>query len=533
MENRVLNLTYASSLSNLCEINPSFDTGVLRIAYHGENRNGSYISKETFERCSRTMYNCPVVCNYDRDTDTLGGHDMALITREADGRLILVNLTTPVGVVPENSQWFWEEVEEADGTVNEYFCTSILLWKRQEAYDKIKRDGIVAHSMEITVNDGKMIDGVYHINDFTFTAFALIGVEPCFMSASLDTMPDTTAFAAQNNQEFKAQMSEMMREIKENFSTIETSNKGDDDTQKDTRGGKPKLDKKNELVAKYGIDVEALDFSIDDFTVEELEEKFAAMQKPEDPSGNTGAKKSTNDDESGAKYTLSSNFEKELYKSVSAEKEYVDWLEMDVPRYCIIDYDVSAGEVYCYDHKDGIICGFTFTMNGDRVEVDFASKKRKKYEIVDFDEGDRPTPFDPSFELVKQGAEKYGELKEKYQAASDELDSLRSEVTELREFKANADAESAANDIAELLARFEDLNGIEAFETLKADCAEYDLETLEEKCFAIRGRQVPVAKFTLEPTKSVKMAVVKGGHGNHKKAPYGGIFEKYGFSEND
>ena len=95
---RVLRLTYALSLTGLCEINSSFDTGVLRIAYTGQNRNGSYISKEAFERCVKTMYNCPIVCNYDRDSDTFGGHDIEVV-RDDDGSMRLVNLTTPVGCI--------------------------------------------------------------------------------------------------------------------------------------------------------------------------------------------------------------------------------------------------------------------------------------------------------------------------------------------------------------------------------------------------------------------------------------------------
>ena len=86
----VMNLTYESSLSRLCEINESFDSGVLRIAYHGANRNGSYISKQAFERSIETIWNCPVVCNYDRDNDVIGAHDVEVIT-DKDGKLRLVN----------------------------------------------------------------------------------------------------------------------------------------------------------------------------------------------------------------------------------------------------------------------------------------------------------------------------------------------------------------------------------------------------------------------------------------------------------
>ena len=66
---KVLNMTYASSLTNLCEVNSSFDTGILRICYTGDNRNGSHISKKAIKKSLQTIYNCPIVCNYDRGWD--------------------------------------------------------------------------------------------------------------------------------------------------------------------------------------------------------------------------------------------------------------------------------------------------------------------------------------------------------------------------------------------------------------------------------------------------------------------------------
>ena len=186
MNKKIAHMTYSSSLSSLCEINSSFDTGVLRIAYTGKNRNGSSISKDVFERCIETMYNCPIVCNYDRETDSIGGHDMELVYNK-DGDMKIVNCTIPVGVIPESSKYFWEVVEEDSGETHEYLCAEVLIWKRQEAYQKIKNDGTVAHSMEITIRDGEMNDDVYEIYDFEFTAFCLLGDdhEPCFESSAI------------------------------------------------------------------------------------------------------------------------------------------------------------------------------------------------------------------------------------------------------------------------------------------------------------------------------------------------------------
>ena len=155
---KVLTLNFESSLSKLCEKNSSFDTGILKIAYAGANRNHSSISKDVFEKCKSTMFNCPIVCNYDRETNTLGGHDMEIVCGD-DGTMRLVNITHPVGFVPEGAKTWWQKVEEDSGEEHEYLFAEVLLWKRQEAYKKIKEDGIVSHSMEIKVKSSEMVDG--------------------------------------------------------------------------------------------------------------------------------------------------------------------------------------------------------------------------------------------------------------------------------------------------------------------------------------------------------------------------------------
>ena len=517
MDNKVLNLTYASSLTDLCEVNSSFDSGILRIAYTGANRNGSSISKETFERCIKTIYNCPIVCNYDRESDTLGGHDMEVV-RHKDGGLRLVNLTTPVGCIPESAKLFWEEVEEDDGTTHEYLCAEALLWKRQEAYHKIKGDGIVAHSMEITVKDGQTIDGLYIINDFEFTAFALLGVEPCFESASLEMF---------SKRDFKEQLSEMMLELKESFNLVKAPDNGDDNTitkKYSMEGGEQVLDR-NELIAKYGIDVDSLDFSIEDYTVEELEEKFIAMQgEPAgEPTGDpTPAEPDNNDDND--KFALMNNVLEEIMRSLDAVKLQKDWGECN--RYCFVDCDMEAHEVYCWDANDWLLYGFAYAMDGDNVAIDFDSKRRKKYVIADFNEGEQDSPFAPVFTQMEEAIQNNAEWEAKYQTASNTIASMETELDELRKFKTATETAVAMNEREEVFAMFEDLIGVESFEALRDACADYDVETLEEKCYAIRGRQAVSAKFAFEP----KAPKLKVEHDTHDDAPYGGLFEKYGFS---
>jgi len=87
-----LNITYESSLTQLVSINPSFDMGVLKVAYTGLNRNNSFISEETFEKCIKTIYNCPVVCNYNRESDSIGSHDIEIV-KDKDNKYKIINIS--------------------------------------------------------------------------------------------------------------------------------------------------------------------------------------------------------------------------------------------------------------------------------------------------------------------------------------------------------------------------------------------------------------------------------------------------------
>lgn len=501
--NKIAHMTYSSSLSSLCEINSSFDTGVLRIAYTGKNRNGSSISKKAFEKCIDTMYNCPIVCNYDRETDSIGGHDMELVSNK-DGDLKIVNCTMPVGVIPESSKYFWETVEEADGNEHEYLCAEVLIWKRQEAYQKIKEDGITKHSMELTIKDGEMKDGVFEIYDFEFTAFCLLGDdhEPCFESSAMGLF---------SLDSLKVQMEEMMSELKETYSLISPRSEVEDINNIPTEGGELVLDEKIALVAEYGYEVSSLEFSIEELSLEELREKFEAMKV--DPVV----------DPVEEKFELNSQICEEIRYAVEAELIERPWGKM--PRYSVVDHDAENMLVYCFDADDHWkLYGFSFSMNGDKVVVDFESKKRMKFAIVEFDEGEQDMPFDKVFEDIStQYTENDTQWSEKYQAASDTIETMNTELDSLRQFK--ADTESAAAEVArnEIFALFEDLVGVEEFENLRENCAEFELDVLEEKCYAIRGKNGTVAKFTKKPD-APKLRVERP---EPEDRVYGGLFEKY------
>lgn len=499
MDNKVLRLTYASALSDLKEANSSFDSGILQIAYAGVNRNGSSISRDAFEKAIPSMYNCPVVCNYDRETDTLGGHDVEVV-RNDDGELKLINMTTPVGVIPESAKYEWRTVAEEDGSEHEYLCVEALLWKRQEAYEHIKKSGVTSQSMEITVLDGEYDDdiGAYDIKDFEFTAFALIGVEPCFESASIK-------FSFESLSEFKEEIAQMMADLKEasfvaneqDDPSSEGSQENFDDINLQTEGGEKTLDEKNE----NAIQEETTEYAEDCASENEDQERYALNSAICD-----GLSRAFNE---------------------LTQTEDDGWVH---PAYLVTDYDMESSLVYAVEWNTGDMYGFKFTADGDNVSVDFESRKRYKRVYVEAEDGYQ-TPernlwaeFASNAKKVAESDKKIEEMRCSLETAESAIKEKDQAIGELTVFKENTEKEKAMSDRQALFADFSDLSGNEAFEALVESCMDYDLVALEERCFALRGKAVQVKGS--RDNEPVKIRVAKDD-ADVSSRPYGDLFERF------
>lgn len=534
LKNESCNVVFESSIADWREVNSSFDRGVLKIAYHGENRNKMFISKEAFNEAIKSVFNCPVVCNYIRETDSVGAHDVDIIKK--NGEMRMVNITTPVGVVPESANVWWTEVTEANGEVHEYLCADILIWKRQEAYEHLKENGITDESMEIRIISGnKMDDGLYHIDRFEFLAFCLLeSALPCFESAGIElfTLND-----------FKAKYAQMMEDVKREFSVVITALADDIHTQSCSKGGTCELDV-NELMTKYSLSAEDITFDTTEMTIEEIEQKFAEIKAAKDGSAAfeedgeeadgdeaeadaagddegeeepEGEHQDDDDDDPAVKkqnYALTaSQFMSELYDALDSVK-YNDPCWGAICRYCFLDYDAQLNEVYVIDMEDYKLYGMTFGMNGDKVVIDFDSIKRKKTCYVDFDEGEA------AFAENKAFANLIPKLHEIFRAMDEELKALRN-------FKEKIDDQTRKDEANGVFARFSDLAGNADFESLLENYGDLTASQIEEKCFAIRGRNM-TANFSLNSqTKPIRLPIDAQTRMDADE-PYGGIFARYG-----
>lgn len=493
MEEKFMQLEYSSALIDLVEKNDSFDAASLRIAYTGKNRNRSFISKEAFERAIPSMFGCPVVANYLRDEDEIGSHDGEFVETK-DGDINYVNITQPVGFVPPGAQWKWEIVED-NNQIHQYLVTEVLLWKRQEAYKKIKENGITKQSMEISVTEGQMLDDYYDIQNFKFTAFCLLGTaEPCFESAAL--------FTFAHKEEMQEELSKMYEEFKLAFAADEKFHAKEGDTKN--------MDKLHELLEQYNVSEEDLTFEVEGLTDEELEAAFADAFEvtPEEPEIPEESEFDVDEeiDTPADNFELSGQIRESLGRAVSAA-EMIETEWGSYPRYYMVDFDEAAGEVYFQDTTEWNLYGSTYTFNGDNVVVDFENMKRKKYSIVDFDEGEETFSLKECARTVleafaKKTGDAYAALESKYNAI------------------VKAENERLAG---ELFAGFDaKLGGDPEFEAMKKSADLFNLEELEEKLYALVGRK----QFKLNKTESSQRAPKAPIIPEEKtsKGPYGDLF---------
>ena len=507
----------SASLSDVKDLNASFASGRLDVMYTGDNRNGSSFPQEVVEAALPSISNIPIVAHYDMDANEIGSHDMEVV-RDGD-TIRLRNLTEPCGVVPESATASFEEKADDNGVMHNYLTINpVILWKRQEVYRHITEDldGKVDHSMEVNITafhkDEK--DGPLVVDAFEFEALCLLeSAEPCYEGSMLEV------FDAGG---FKAQMAEMMQELRETFAAINAP-ETEIDIQNGNKEGGRVLDEKLELLAQYGLEADKLDFSLDDFSVEELREKFEAMK------GNGDQDKEPKAPEA---FELASNMRKVLQDALQERTITKPW--GPECEYWFDDYDQENGMVYAESTRDWNVYGFPFTMDGDTPKIDFDAGRRVKRAYVDFDGGTQPDNLAIMFENIdrqfaemeQKNKDAYAELQEKFNALTEDT----ADIEELREFKKKADDKEREDKVNAVFENFEDLNGNEEFEKLREDNHDLSIEALEEKCYALRGRYGTVAKFSMKE-KTPKIRVTK--EEKAQKEPYGGLFRECGPYRNE
>ena len=212
-----INITSISPLISKCEV---------KVLYLGENRNRSFISKETAMEMAQTLPGTPIVGYYSEKKEDFGDHGEQMVI---DGDGIQFNcLTKPYGFVPTDTKVWFKEFEDTDDFGNkvlrEYLMCEGYLWTEQyEEAKKVINEGR-PHSMELDENtlkghwstDNNRGIEFFIINDAIFSKLCILGedVEPCFEGSSV-TSPDVSSTFTKDNKVFANTLFTMMKELKE------------------------------------------------------------------------------------------------------------------------------------------------------------------------------------------------------------------------------------------------------------------------------------------------------------------------------
>lgn len=205
------------------EINPLMSSCQIKVLYLGENRNGSFITKDVANEMAKTLRGAPIVGYYKEEKQDFMDHGEKM-TFDGDG-VHFECMTKPYGfVAPDAEVWFqkFEDTDEfGNTTVREYLMTTGYLWTGQyEECRSVIEEGR-PQSMEL---DEESLEGhwatnnktgmdFFIINDAIFSKLCILGedVEPCFEGSSI-TAETKAQFALDDN--FKKTLYTMMQDLK-------------------------------------------------------------------------------------------------------------------------------------------------------------------------------------------------------------------------------------------------------------------------------------------------------------------------------
>ena len=215
-------LNFNSMVSDYEIVNPEFARVKVYVCYAGKNRNMSSIDERVLEKMSQSIYGVPMVAEYDKEHNCFKGHGGKVeITDEG---IDFVETTVPYGFVDPKTPVFYEEVTELDGiTKHNYLCCYAYLWyKRYPEVESVLRNQDnkkIGQSMEIQVDSYEIDeDGYCVIKDGYFSALAMLGVEPCFESASVTS-------------KFSKEESDIWEEMINSFKKFSAEDEAEDDEQ--------------------------------------------------------------------------------------------------------------------------------------------------------------------------------------------------------------------------------------------------------------------------------------------------------------
>ena len=502
----------------------------LKVCHTETNRNGSHISKENMEKAMPTLKYRPILAyihELEDGTKDFYAHNIEVVENE-DGETNIVYIEKQVGCFTADEPWLKYDKKQDKTYVHAY---AVIPENYTEAADIIRRKNGTKVSCELVINElsynakEKYLD----LTDFYFGGTTLLGCDEDgnqigegMLGARADIKDFCRKEPVYTYQDKMIEVLEKLNITLSNFNT-NTTQKGDD-----------KMNKFEELLAKYGKTAEEVTFEIEGLSDEELEAKFAETfddnddtsegegdngegegegNDADDDSSEDGDGEGENDNNGDGEGEDAGEGEPEKFtKTFTVELSHDDIrnaLYVLIRQYETDDEYFYIREVFdsyfvmqdWWNNKiykqSYAVDGEDVTLDGDRIEV---------FEIL----------------VTKEEKDALDALKENYSA-------LEIKYNELKEFKDNYDASElkAKKDAVFSREEYSVLAEDEAFKTLISDADKFSVEEVEAKAKAIFADHVIKTGTFSKSTEGVRAKSI--GININKvdsKSPYGNLFAK-------
>lgn len=404
MQNKNISLPISFSVNNeISDKNNRFIDVTIDVLHTGLNYNGSIFNKEVVDENIDTIKNTPIlgfITEVPYDDKDFKGHEYIITKTDKDG-IARKYIGSAYGVIPESCNPRWIIKTTDSGIEREFLQVDGILWtKFKDATDIMLEDVEKPESMELFPYD---IDGYENDDgDFVFTKFSFDGC--CILGSKVEPAMENAKIEVQFT------MSDFVKSIQ------------------------------NELNDKYSAFTKIVN-STNTFTESNLVNEKT----------NGGVEIMENIDFA---QTLLSQFE-DISAQVRQHETFTDRWGYECARYYAVD--IQENEVIVVDAKNNYnYFGLSFTMNGDKAEIDFETAKRKKLRYEDYVEG---SSIEGAFDFGKHIEEIEDNAFTKVEEANAKVSEAESKVAEF-ETKVS-EFEMAKNEIEEKFnkvnAEFEDM----------------------------------------------------------------------------
>lgn len=492
----------------------------LKSCHIDKNRNGSGISEDVMNENKASFKGRPILGSiFKADTGDyeFHSHDMTI---DEDGNLEYIE--QPIGVISELKDPYLEYDEKQDKTY--LMVEGHVFEDYSKAAEILRRRKTCRCSVEIAVEEMSYnaSEDYLSIDKFSFRGVTILGYEQDGeteiqegMEGSRITIDD---FSAENNSVFGVNYQDKLIETLEKLNTTLSMFAINNNNQEEVS---EEMGHFEELLEKYGVERDAIDFEIEGLSDEELDVAF------EEHFGETEVVESTEEvvEEDSEEGSVEELTEEEEEEEIPEEE---DGEEPEVEESFVLKYELSHDDIRSAlysllgaESEDGYYFSWIVEVYDSKfIYQDYTNGSfyRRGYSV----DGDNVALGDDAVEVFSEWLSK---------EEKDALETLKADYAALREFKETYDADVLKEQKDEVFAReqFAVLADNEEFKKLQADADNFSVEEIETKVKCIyadfMAENQNFSSNKPEVKTMSKIGVLNPNASKKARKAYGNLFE--------